>query len=76
MVSQHKSELLVEFSLLWLSWIDISIDEVPLLVDSSMLVSDLNVSVFNINVSTDFHNLSLFIDESGVVDVSEHLPPS
>ena len=40
----------------------INIDEVPLLVDSSMLVDHLDVSVFGINVTIDIHNLSVLID--------------
>jgi hypothetical protein len=44
-----ETEVFVEFSFLWIFWILISIDDVPLLVDLSMLVVDNDVSVFSIN---------------------------
>jgi hypothetical protein len=43
-----ETEVFVEFSFLWIFWILISIDDVPLLVDLSMLVVDNDVSVFSI----------------------------
>jgi hypothetical protein len=50
-------------------------DEVPLLVESSVLLPDNDVSVLVISISMDIHNLSSFVDEECVL-VSEELPPS
>jgi hypothetical protein len=68
-------EFLVELSLGWLFWILVNIDEVPLLVDSSVLVVYLNVSVFSINISLDIKYLSVLINHEWRTP-SEHLPPS
>jgi hypothetical protein len=46
-----ETEVFVKFSLLWLFWIFIGIDDVPLLVDLSMLVVNNDVSVFSINTT-------------------------
>jgi hypothetical protein len=40
-----ETEVFVEFSLLWLFWHFISIDDIPLLVDTTVLLVDNNVSV-------------------------------
>jgi hypothetical protein len=46
-----------------------------LLVDSTVFVVDLNVSVLNILLSSDHHDLSSLIDKVAIL-VSELLPPS
>jgi hypothetical protein len=46
-----ESELFIEFSLSWLSFPFINIDEVPLLVDSSMLIVNDDLSVLVVVVS-------------------------
>jgi len=43
-----ETEVLVEFSLSWVSLPFISIDDVPLLVDLSMFVINNDISVFTI----------------------------
>jgi len=70
-----EAELLVIFSLLWFFWIYISIDHIPLLVNLTMLVPDLDVSVLSINASVNIHNLSFLVDDESTFK-SEHLPPS
>jgi hypothetical protein len=54
--------LLVELSFTWLFWILISIDNVPLLVELSMLVPDDDISVLIIMSSININNLTLLID--------------
>jgi hypothetical protein len=46
-----ETEVFIEFTLLWLIWIFISIDDIPLLVDFSVLAPCKNVSVLSINTS-------------------------
>jgi len=70
-----KSELLVEFSLLWILWILISIDEVPLLFKSIVLVIDHDVSALGINGTLDSEHFTVVIDNVSIL-VSEQLPPS
>jgi hypothetical protein len=47
----NESEIFVEFSLLWFTLPFINVDNVPLLVDSTVLVVNSDVSVFLINIS-------------------------
>jgi len=56
-----ESELFVKFSLLWLFWIFVSIDDIPLLVNLTMFGPYNNVSVFIIKTSMDIQNLSFLI---------------
>jgi hypothetical protein len=69
------SKVWVEFSLLWLFWIFISVDDVPLLVSLSIGFGDLNILVFSIDFTLDLHDLSFIVDNS-VSFSSEELPPS
>jgi len=71
----NQTEFLIELSLSGFSLPLISIDNVPLLVDTVVLVLNFDVSVFSINIALDMHYLSFLI---GNIDtfVSEHLPPS
>jgi len=57
-----ETEVLVEFSLLWLLWVLVSIDNVPLLVDLSVFVVNNNVSVFSINIALNIEDLAFFVD--------------
>jgi hypothetical protein len=57
-----KTEIFVQFSLFWLSLPLISVDDVPLLIDLSVLWSGFNVSVFSINISLDMNYLSVLIN--------------
>jgi hypothetical protein len=58
-----ETEHFVKFSLFWLSWVNISVDDIPLLVDSLMFVPDNDVSVLGINSTMDIHGLSSLIDD-------------
>jgi hypothetical protein len=70
-----ETEFIVEFSFSWFSLPFISIDDVPLLVDISILIGYLNVSVFRIEISLNFDNLSSLVDNESIL-ISEELPPS
>jgi hypothetical protein len=70
-----KTELLVKFTLSWFSFPFISIDNVPLLVNSAVFSIDLNVSIFSINCTLNIQYLSFLIDDEGIL-VFEELPPS
>jgi hypothetical protein len=70
-----KTELLVELSLSWFSLPFISVDNIPWLVESVVLVLDFNVSVFSINIALDMKDLAFLIAHVDT-SVSEHLPPS
>jgi hypothetical protein len=70
-----ETEVFIEFTLLWLLWILISIDDVPLLVNLSMLLVDHNILVFSIDSSLDIKDLVVVIDDESVLS-SEELPPS
>jgi hypothetical protein len=48
-----EAEFFIEFSFSWFSLPFIGIDDIPLLVDSTMLVSCFNISIFSINISLD-----------------------
>jgi hypothetical protein len=67
--------LLVELTLLWFLWILISIDDVPLLVNLSMLVESDDVSVLVIKSTFNIEDLSFLVDNEWSL-ISEHLPPS
>jgi hypothetical protein len=66
---------MVEFSLLWLLWILVNIDDVPLLVNLSMLVVDHNILVLSIDSTLDIKDLVVVIDDESFLS-SEELPPS
>ena len=70
-----KSESFIEFSFSWFTLPFIDVDNVPLLVDSSMLWMDDDVSVFLVNTTSNVSYLTLLIGEESTVH-SEHLPPS
>jgi hypothetical protein len=70
-----KTELLVELSLSWFSLPFINVDNIPLLVESVVLVLDFDVSVFSINISLDMEYLYFFVAHVDT-SVSEHLPTS
>jgi len=57
-----ETELFIEFSLSWFTFPFVSVDNIPLLVDSIVIVVYTNVSVFSINITNNFKNLALFID--------------
>jgi len=57
-----ETEVLVEFTLLWLLWVLVSIDNVPLLVDLSVFVVNNNVSVFSINIALNIKDLAFLVD--------------
>jgi hypothetical protein len=61
-------------SLGWLWLLFINIHDVPLLVDTVMLVPDNDLSVLMIVSTVNINNLALFIDEKAIL-VLEHLPP-
>jgi hypothetical protein len=71
----NESELFVHFSFAWFSLPLISIDNIPLLVDSIALSVDSNVSVFLVDVTLNLEYLALLVYNSNTL-VSEHLPPS
>jgi hypothetical protein len=50
-----ESEVLVEFSLLWLTLVLVDIDDVPKLMSLSITLAHDNVLVFNILVLVHFH---------------------
>jgi hypothetical protein len=56
-----ESKISVEFTFDWLIWVLISIDDLPLLVDLSMFVVDLNVLVLIIESSSNIHDLSSLV---------------
>jgi hypothetical protein len=70
-----ETELFVEFSLSWLTLPFISIDDVPLLVDTVISIVDTDVSVLLVDVSNNFEDLSFLVDNIRSL-ISEHLPPS
>jgi len=70
-----KTKVLVKFSFLWLFWVFISVDDIPLLVDLSVLTPYKDVSVFGINTILYIHYLSFLIDNESILE-SEHLPSS
>jgi hypothetical protein len=70
-----KTELLVKLSFSWFSLPFVNVYDIPLLVESVVLVLDFNVSVFSINISLDMEYLSFLIAHVDT-SVSEHLPPS
>ena len=49
-----ETEVLVEFTLNWFSWIFIGIDDVPLLVETLSLVGSTDVLVLIVLVLVDF----------------------
>jgi hypothetical protein len=70
-----ESEFFVEFSLLWLFWIFVNVDDVPLLVKTSILVGNSIVLVFSIKVTLYFNDFTSFISDVGSI-ILEELPPS
>jgi len=70
-----QTEVFIELTLSWLSLPFINVDDVPLLVDFSVLSPGKNVSVFLVNSSSDIKYSSLLIDNKLSL-VSEQLPPS
>ena len=71
----EKTEVFVKFSLNWFSWILVNIDDVPLLVNLSVLVPHNDVSVFSVKTTMDIDDLTLLIDNESIL-VSPQLPPS
>jgi hypothetical protein len=70
-----QTEVFIEFSLLWILWILVSIDKIPLLVEATMFLPYNDISVLLISVAMDVHNKSSFVDKESAC-VSEELPPS
>ena len=70
-----ESEHLVEFSLLWIFWHFVSVDDIPLLVESLMFVPDDDVSVFSIYSSGYIQDLAFIVNNISTL-ISEQLPPS
>jgi len=71
----NESEFFIHLSLLWFWFPLIDIDDVPLLVKTIVSSINSDVSVFLINITSYFHNLSSLVDDVVVLE-SEHLPPS
>jgi len=70
-----ETEFFIQFSLSWLTFPFVNVDNVPLLMDSSVLEVDHDVSAFSINISLNFNNLSFFVGNELTI-ISEELPPS
>jgi hypothetical protein len=71
-----KAELFIEFSLDWLTLPFINVDNVPLLVDSSMSWMNNDVLLLSINSTLDIKYLSILdISDEGSF-LLEELPPS
>jgi hypothetical protein len=62
-----ETEVFVELTLLWLFWVFISVDNIPLLVDLSMFGVNNNVSVFSINSTLNIEDLSFIINDESTV---------
>jgi len=70
-----ETEVFVEFSLLWLFWVLISVDDIPLLVKSFVSAPGQNVSILAILCSLDIKYLSSLIHNI-VSLIFPQLPPS
>lgn len=70
-----QSEIFIELSLLWWSLPVASVDDIPLLVESAMLVVDHDILVLSILASLNIEDLSFIIDNECTLH-SEELPPS
>ena len=70
-----KSEVLVVFTLLWIRFHSVNISDIPLLVQDISLRVHYDSSVFAINSTLDFYDLSFLADEAMSL-VSEKLEPS
>jgi hypothetical protein len=70
-----ESELFIQLSFLWFALPFISINNVPLLVDLIVLVLNIDVSVFCVNVSSNLDYLTFFVNNIGILSF-EKLPPS
>jgi len=70
-----QTKLFIELSLNWFSWVFISIDDIPLLVETTMLVPDDNVSAFSILSTMNIKDFSTFIHNESTL-LSPELPPS
>jgi hypothetical protein len=57
-----EAEFFIELSFSWFSLPFISVDNVPLLPETVLLFIDANVSVFSINITLDFQDLSFLVD--------------
>jgi len=73
-----KSEFFIELSLGWFTLPLVNVDNIPLLMNLSILVFiGLNMSSFRIGFSLDIQVLVLVINSIDVVSVKlPHLPPS
>jgi hypothetical protein len=70
-----ESELFVELALGWLLLVFIDIDDLPSLVDLTVLVFNNNISIFIVESSLNGNDLSFIILDDSII-VSEDLPPS
>jgi hypothetical protein len=70
-----ESKSIIELALGWFTLPFISIDNVELLIDGILLSVDTNVSVFLIDSTLNFNDLSFLVDNWGTL-VSKELPPS
>jgi hypothetical protein len=70
-----KAELLVEFSLNWFSWVFISVDNIPLLIDLTMLSVGNDVGIFIVFSSFNIEDLSFLVDKEWTF-IGPKLPPS
>jgi hypothetical protein len=59
-----ESVVSVPLSLSWFTLPVLDVDEIPLLVSLTIIVTHVNVSVFSINTSRNFHDLVLFLSVS------------
>jgi len=71
-----EAEFFVELTFTGFTLPLISVNNIKLLIDSSVLVQDLNVLVLNISISGDIHDLTFLVSDEGTVNISEQLPPS
>jgi hypothetical protein len=71
-----EAEFFVELTFTGFTLPLISVNNIELLIDSSVLVEDLNVLVLDISISGDIHDLTFLVSDEGTVNISEELPPS
>jgi hypothetical protein len=70
-----KSKSVIELSFSWLTLPFVNIDDIPLLEDLILVSSDTNVSVFGVNTTLNFEDLSFLVHNLSSL-VFEELPPS
>jgi len=71
----NEAPFWTHFTLLWFRFLFINIHDVPLLIETIVLVPDNDLSVLVIMTTMNIEDLALLVDDISIV-VSEHLPPS